>query len=117
MEQFNWYLKCLKQSYADFKGRARRSELWYFILFNFVIGLVLGVLGAIIGTNLFGEIYSLAVLVPTVAVWVRRMHDIGKSGWWVLLCLVPLVNLYLIYLGCLDSQPGANQWGNNPKEA
>lgn len=116
MEQFNWYVKCLKQ-YTDFNGRARRSELWYFVLFNFVAGLVLGLVAWLLGTNLLSNIYSLAVFIPSIAVWVRRMHDIGKSGWWVLLCLVPLVNLYLIYLGCLDSQPGANQWGNNPKEA
>ena len=122
----NYYLKCLRQ-YADFSGRARRAEYWYFTLFNAIfaiaIGLVFGILGGIAGSELFvtmgtvcSYVYGLAVLIPGLAVCVRRLHDIGKSGWYYLLGLIPLVGaIILIVFFCTDSQPGANQWGPNPK--
>ncbi len=107
----NWYLKVLKQ-YADFNGRARRKELWMFFLFNILISY--GILGITLGLNLpelsiLSTLYSFAVLVPNIAVWVRRMHDVGKSGWY---CLIPIYNLVL---ACTDSEPGKNKWGDNPK--
>jgi uncharacterized membrane protein YhaH (DUF805 family) len=115
----NWYLEVMKK-YAVFSGRARRKEYWMFFLFNciiaFVIGFVMGFIGALLGigatlSNLVSVIYSLAVLVPGIAVGVRRMHDIGRSGWWI---LFPFVNLVFL---CLDSQPGDNEYGPNPKTA
>lgn len=107
----NWYLKVLKQ-YADFKGRARRKEYWMFFLFNVIISY--GTVGIALGLDMpelsiINSIYSLAVLVPSIAVAVRRMHDVGKSGWY---CLIPIYNLIL---ACTDSEPGRNQWGDNPK--
>ena len=111
----NWYVKCLKQ-YADFSGRARRTEYWMFYLINVVIGAVLGFVCGLIGITAVAYIYSLAVLVPGIAVGVRRMHDIGKSGWWVLISLIPLIGtIWFIVLTCQDSMPGNNQWGVNPK--
>lgn len=111
-----WYLKVVKEHYADFSGRARRKEYWMFILFNFVISCVLAVIfGRLLNVSWVSGLYSLAVLVPSIAVSVRRLHDIGKSGWWLLLSLIPIVNLYLIYLLCVDSQPDTNEWGENPK--
>lgn len=118
----NWYIKCLKQ-YADFSGRARRMEYWMFFLFNLIIAFVLGiVLGIISGaTGSYGVvylsyIYSLAVFIPGLAVGVRRMHDIGKSGWWFCINLIPLIgNIWFIVLACQDSVAGSNQWGENPK--
>ncbi|MCH5346439.1 MAG: DUF805 domain-containing protein [Muribaculaceae bacterium] len=123
----NYYLKCLRQ-YADFSGRARRAEYWYFTLFNAIfvmaIAFVFGFIGGIIGGEQFGTImgsvcyyaYCLAVFIPGLAVCVRRLHDIGKSGWYYLLVLIPLVGaIILLVFFCTDSQPGSNQWGPNPK--
>lgn len=110
-----WYLKAMKQ-YADFNGRARRKEFWMFTLFNmiFMYGLiiVLSVIGAAIDTPgivAVALLYILASLVPTIAVSVRRMHDLGKSGWY------SLIPYYNIYLNCLDGEHGENQYGPNPK--
>ena len=118
-----YFLYCL-QHYADFTGRARRSEYWYFVLFNFIVSILIGLsLGVIAGLlNVPALVYlaylwSLAVFIPSLAVSVRRLHDIGRSGWWVLLSLLPLVGaIILIIWHCTDSQPGANQYGPNPKE-
>ena len=106
-------VKHVLTNYAKFSGRARRSEYWYFFLFNFVVSLILGyILPAV------SSVYSLAVLIPTLAVSWRRLHDIGKAGGWYFICLVPIVGwiLLLVWL-CKDSQPGENQYGPNPKDA
>lgn len=96
--------------YADFKGRARRSEYWWFTLFNIIVS---GIIGAII-PELAG-VWSLVVLVPGLALCVRRLHDIGRSGWAYLIGLIPLVGgIILIVWFCKDSGE-ANQWGPNPK--
>ena len=118
-----YFLYCL-QHYADFTGRARRSEYWYFVLFNFIVSILIGLsLGVIAGLlNVPALVYlaylwSLAVFIPSLAVSVRRLHDIGRSGWWLFLSLIPLVGaIILIIWYCTDSQPGANQYGPNPKE-
>ncbi len=117
-----WFVKCFNQ-YADFSSRARRSEYWYFFLFNviiaFVAGFVFGFIGGITGMmwiSYLSYIYTLVALVPGIAVCVRRLHDVGKSGWWVFISLIPLAGaIWLVVLMCTDSQPGTNQWGPNPK--
>lgn len=115
----DWYLTVLKK-YADFNGRARRKEYWMFFLFNliisFVIGFIFGFIGAFIGvgaalSNFTSIIYSLALLIPSIAVAVRRMHDIGRSGWWI---LFPIVNLVFLVT---EGQPIDNEYGPNPKAA
>ncbi len=114
----NWYLSCLKEHYADFKGRARRKEYWMFVLFNFIASWVLVILGSLIKFPWLSYIYALAVLVPSLAVLVRRLHDTGRSGWWFFIGFVPIVGaIWLLVLMCLDSQPEANNWGENPKKA
>ncbi|MDR3444004.1 MULTISPECIES: DUF805 domain-containing protein [Dyella] len=113
-----WYLKVLKQHYADFNGRARRQEYWMYTLFNCIALVVLVILTKV--SSIFGilyAIYALGTLLPSLAVTVRRLHDIGKSGWFVLISLIPIVSLYLIYLLAQDSQPGTNEYGANPKGA
>lgn len=118
-----WYLLVLKK-YADFSGRARRKEYWMFVLFNMIFLFVAMVFDSILGTNLGGfeyglfyTLYSLGVLIPSLAVAVRRLHDIGKSGWWLFISLVPLIGgIWLLVLLLMDSQPGLNQYGENPKE-
>jgi uncharacterized membrane protein YhaH (DUF805 family) len=120
----NWYIQSLKK-YADFSGRARRMEYWMFVLFNVLISIVLafidkatGTLNADYGIGLLGGIFSLAVLVPGLAVSVRRLHDTGRSGWWLLIGLIPLVGVIVLIVFMLQAgKPGSNQYGANPKEA
>lgn len=114
----NWYLKVLKQ-YADFDGRARRTEYWMYTLFNSIIGgiIVAGIIMQVTGFVILFYIYQLFVIIPSLAVAVRRLHDIGKSGWNYLFSLIPLVGTILLLVWfCTDSQSGPNKWGENPKE-
>jgi uncharacterized membrane protein YhaH (DUF805 family) len=116
----NWYLEVLKK-YATFSGRARRTEYWMFTLISTVIAIVLGVIDtqlAKYGFGVLGPIYSLAVLIPGLAVAVRRLHDTGRSGWWVLIVLVPIVGAIVLLVFLVgDSEPGMNRYGPNPKAA
>ncbi|MCC6192867.1 MAG: DUF805 domain-containing protein, partial [Burkholderiales bacterium] len=112
----DWYIGVLKK-YAVFEGRARRKEYWMFILFNLIVAAILNTVDWMVGTGgLLGGIYGLAVLIPGIAVTVRRLHDTGRSGWWILIVLVPLVGwIILLIFMVLDSHPGDNQYGPNPK--
>lgn len=118
----NWYLKCLGQ-YADFSGRARRKEYWMFVLFNcifsFVFGFIDGLLGwtnAVMGFGVIGGAYALVVLVPGFAVAVRRLHDIGKSGWNFFFVFIPLVGAIMLLIWfCTEGEYRINEWGPNPK--
>lgn len=118
-----WYLKVLRQ-FKDFSGRARRKEYWMFVLFNIVFGgatvvldNMLGLAHEMLGYGPIYGIYMLLILIPAVAVSVRRLHDIGKSGWMILVGFIPLIGgIWLIILFATDGQPGSNKWGPNPKE-
>jgi uncharacterized membrane protein YhaH (DUF805 family) len=119
----NWYLEVLKK-YAVFNGRARRKEYWMFFLFNIIISIVLGIIDGMTGTSsvpgalgLLGGLYLLALLIPGIAVAVRRLHDTGRSGWWLLISFVPLIGaIVLIVFLVQDGAPGENQYGKNPKQ-
>ncbi|PAP75803.1 DUF805 domain-containing protein [Rubrivirga marina] len=121
-----WYLDVLKNHYADFDGRARRKEYWMFTLINvgIMIGLsiVAGILGAIweplgwLGYLVYIG-YALAVIVPGIAVSIRRLHDTGKTGWLLLLGLIPLLGLVLIYFMVIEGDSGPNEYGPDPKMA
>jgi uncharacterized membrane protein YhaH (DUF805 family) len=119
----NWYLKVLKQ-YADFSGRARRKEYWMFVLFNTIFLIIATILdnvfGLTLGEQIYGVLYflyALVVLIPGLAVCVRRLHDVGKSGWMYLIVLIPIIGVIWIFVLCVtDSKPGENQYGPNPKE-
>ena len=120
----SWYLEALK-NYAVFSGRSRRKEYWYFVLFNIIVDIVLAGIDALLGTfssasniGLLSGIYSLAVLIPTLAVTVRRLHDIDRTGWWLLIGLVPLIGgIVLLVFALLEGTPGSNRYGATPKEA
>ena len=113
----NWYLKVLKK-YAVFGGRARRKEYWYFQLFYILISIVILIIDGVTGVDgLLFMLYTLAMLIPQLAVCVRRLHDSGKSGWWILISFVPLVSIVLLVFMVQDGQPGENQYGPNPKVA
>jgi uncharacterized membrane protein YhaH (DUF805 family) len=119
----NYFIDCLTKKYACFSGRARRQEYWLFALFNIIAGIIIGVIAGVLVsvTNVtafayLGSIYNLAVLIPGLAVLFRRLHDTGRSGWWWLLSFIPIIGwIVLIVFCCLDSQPGDNQYGPNPK--
>ncbi|WP_300526801.1 DUF805 domain-containing protein [Maricaulis sp.] len=107
-------------NYVNFQGRARRSEYWFWVLFTFIASVALTFLDmAMMGVESFGvfsPLFSLAVILPSIAVAVRRLHDSGKSGWWILIGLIPLVGfIVLIIFYVSDSAPGSNQYGPNPK--
>lgn len=110
----NWYLIVLKK-YAVFSGRARRKEYWMFFLFNIIIAFILGFIEGITGINsgsdesILANIYSFAILIPSIAVGIRRMHDVGKSGWFL---LIPIYNLIL---AATEGNKGDNQYGTDPK--
>lgn len=129
-----WYLKVVRDNYANFSGRARRKEFWMFILFSFVISCVLTVVDNMMGFTFTSDpipgyewasssqggylssIYSLVIIIPSLAVSVRRLHDIGKSGWnllWYFVCCIGWI--YLLYLMVLEGESGTNEYGVDPK--
>src|SRR5882672_1267864 len=114
----NYYVDVLKK-YAVFEGRARRKEYWMFFLFNLIISIVIGIIEAMVGSpGVIGALYALAVLLPSIGVTVRRLHDTGRTGWWILVVLIPLVGwIVLLVFMVFDSQPGGNEYGPNPKAA
>jgi len=130
MEFFNrYFLDTIKNRYAQFEGRASRSEFWYFALFYFLIDIIISAIDAFIVNPMIGMtpdqaaqggvlqmVFALGLLIPSIALGIRRLHDIGKSGWWYLLVFIPIIGwLALLYFYILDSQPGTNKYGANPK--
>ena len=115
----SYWKRVVLEKYADFTGRARRSEYWWFTLTNIIAVFVLLLLTAI--ADIFWVlyvIYALALIVPSIAVTIRRLHDTDRSGWWILIALVPFVGgIILLVLMCIDSTPGTNQWGPSEKYA
>ena len=129
---FDWRKRAFIDNYAKFDGRARRSEYWYFTLFNIIITVPLITLFVVLsdsgGTSeivslIFVALLGLIVLalfIPSIAVAVRRLHDTGRSGWWYIIGMIPVVSyvgsIVLLVFYCTDSQPGRNKWGPNPKK-
>jgi uncharacterized membrane protein YhaH (DUF805 family) len=111
---------CL-QKYVTFSGRARRSELWFFVLFNVIVGIVASIIDGIIGTRygngsgLVQNLASLALLLPNLAVGARRLHDTSRSAWWLLLGLVPIVGWIVLIVFYVQDSHGENQYGPSPK--
>jgi uncharacterized membrane protein YhaH (DUF805 family) len=104
------------KDYAKFTGRSRRAEYWQYILFIVVVSVALSLVDAVIGTGVLSAVFSLGAFIPSIAVGVRRLHDTGRSGWWMLILFIPLVGaIWLLVLVCLDSKPGDNAYGPNPK--
>ena len=120
----SWYIQVLK-NYAVYSGRARRKEIWYFVLISYIISTVLWWIDSLIGTYqidnlwtiyLLFSLYGLAVLLPSIGVSIRRLHDTDRSGWWIFIGLIPLIGaIILLVFFVTDSQPGTNQYGPSPK--
>lgn len=117
---FQEAVKTAFNKYADFSGRASRSEYWYYVLFIFLVSLAISFVATPIGGSrlvyVLNSLFTLAVLVPSLALIFRRLHDTGRTGLWFLLGFFPLTAIVLVVFLCLDSQPGANEYGANPKE-
>lgn len=125
----DWWKKVVFDNYANFEGRARRSEYWYFGLMNLLL-LIVPIIIMFTGIESGGTLYyiglvlvvlaGLVLFIPSLAVAVRRLHDTGKSGWWYLIGVIPIVSyiggIVLLVFYCSDSQAGSNKWGPNPKE-
>jgi len=120
-----YFKNCVLKHYVDFKGRARRKEYWFFALFEFItlilVSIVGGALDYVLGlpgvlSSALVTIVTLGLILPAIAVSFRRLHDIGKSGWWFLITLIPCLGgiIFLVFM-LLDSQPGSNAYGPNPK--
>ena len=119
----DWYLRVLK-NYVGFGGRARRKEYWMFILVNFILAMVLGIVDKILGWERAGgegiltTIYAILVFLPSWAVVFRRLHDTDRSGWWLLLVLIPLVGpIAMLVFMCLEGTRDDNRFGADPKAA
>ena len=127
----NWYISVVAENYANFNGRARRKEYWMFLLFHMIFVIVAMVLDNLLGLDFkmdagsyavsmgYGWIYSvytLAILIPSLAVAVRRLHDVGKSGWFLLITLIPLIGgIWCLILMCTDGDVQDNEYGSSPK--
>jgi uncharacterized membrane protein YhaH (DUF805 family) len=112
-----WYLRVLSR-YAVFSGRARRREFWSFALVNTLVIYALGLVESVMNPNSVGTLaalYVLATALPALAVAIRRLHDTGLGGWYVLVGFIPFGNLFLLYLLVRDSDPHSNMYGPNPK--
>lgn len=115
---FGEAVRTVFSKYATFSGRARRSEFWWFTLFAILVYVVVSIIDAVIKNPVLAIIVALAMVIPGLAVTVRRLHDTGRSGWWYFIGLIPLIGaIVLLVFECQDSQPGQNAYGPSPKYA
>ena len=113
----NWYVKVMK-NYFNVEGRARRTEYWMYFLVYLGIIIVASILDAMVGMGLIGGLVALGHLIPSITVGVRRLHDIGRSGWFLLVGLIPLIGwIILLYWAVQEGDPQDNAYGSNPKAA
>ena len=122
-----WYLKVMRDNYANFSGRARRKEYWMFVLVQTIVMIGLMILDSVLGLDFelqgitigYGYLYLIGIIVhfiPSLAVLVRRLHDVGKSGWFYFIFLIPIIGvLWLLVLYCTEGQKEDNKWGPDPK--
>jgi uncharacterized membrane protein YhaH (DUF805 family) len=105
------------KKYADFSGRARRQEYWMFILIYMIIYIVLAVLDETVGTMVLGLVFILVTLIPSISIATRRLHDTGRSGWWQLIALIPLIGAIVLIVFLAQDSHDENAYGPNPKLA
>ncbi|GAA0180085.1 DUF805 domain-containing protein [Clostridium sediminicola] len=112
----SWYIAVLKK-YVQFDGRARRKEFWMFVLFNFIFSIIASIIDyALGGGNTVGIVYGLAVFFPSLSVGIRRLHDTGKSGWFTLVTLIPIIGwIWYLILVAAEGNNGPNEYGEDPK--
>ena len=111
-----YFIGALKK-YADFSGRATRKEFWMFILFYIIFAVVVSILEGILGTVFLSLIFSLALLIPSISIAARRLHDTSRTGWWQLIGLVPLIGFIVMLVFLVQDSHDGNEYGPNPKTA
>lgn len=112
----SWYIQAIK-NYCNFSGRARRTEYWMFALISAVIGFVLGIIDGIIGIKLLTSLYCLFILIPELSLSFRRLHDIDKSAWWLLIAFVPIVGAIILFVFSVKpGTVGTNRYGDDPRD-
>ncbi len=112
---FSWFLDPIKNQYADFEGRTSRKAYWMFTLYYFILSIVVGIVAGIINFELLGTVLSLALLLPSLGMGFRRLHDINKSAWWLLVSFIPIIGfLVLLYFAVQPGDKGDNQYGKDP---
>ena len=119
MEWYEWFFDCIRNKYMQFDGRARRKEYWFYILDYVILAIVINILCHVpfVGmlVSVLWILIGLALILPSFAVTIRRLHDTGRTGWWIILAFIPIACFVLLYFLILDGQPGENQYGANPK--
>lgn len=110
----NYFIQALKQ-FADFKGRARRKEYWMFYLFYIVIYIILSMVDMALGTFILTSVFAIALLIPSISIAARRLHDTGRTGWWQLILFVPLIGFIVMLIFLVQDSHDDNQYGPNPK--
>ncbi len=115
MNAFDYYVSAFK-NYADFSGRARRSAYWYFVLFNILFSIGANIVDAVLGTIFVGVAYALVAFIPGLALSIRRLHDTTRSGWWLLIALVPIIGFIVLLVFFVEDSHPANEYGPNPKD-
>lgn len=114
----HWFLDPIQNHYVDFEGRVSRKAYWMFVLCYIIVAVVVGIVGGILGTEFLSGLLSLALLLPSLGMGVRRLHDINKSGWWLLISLIPLIgSIVLIIFAAQKGDAGENKYGPNPNGA
>ena len=117
-KKVEWYIGAIKK-YAVFDGRTRRKEYWMFVLFNMIFAFIVSLLDELVfdSQEILFTLYRLFIFVPSLSVTVRRLHDVGKSGWFLLILLIPIIGIiWILILLCKDGEPGTNKYGENPKD-
>lgn len=114
-----WYIRVLTNNYANVSGRARRKEYWMFVLINGILMIIAAIFDDIFGSfPLIFLLYTVSVFCPSFAVAIRRLHDVGKSGWWLCIGCIPVIgSIWLLVLFCMDGNPGENRYGPSSKVA
>ena len=115
----NWYLQVMKSNYANFSGRARRKEYWMYTLFNILIVMALLLVMVVLDAAILSSVlilYYIGIIIPSIAVGVRRLHDVDKSGWWTLINFVPIIGgIWFLILMVTEGKSLENIYGKNPK--
>ena len=112
----HWYIDPIKDHYVDFDGRAMREPFWLFVLINMVVSYAVSYVGEMTSFKHLSDLYGIAILLPALSLTARRLHDTGRSGWWQLLLLIPIIGwiILLVFL-VQDTELQDNQYGQNPK--
>ncbi|MEZ5573968.1 MAG: DUF805 domain-containing protein [Halioglobus sp.] len=109
------YFSRALQKYAEFSGRDTRQQFWMFVLFNLIFAILVAMVGGLLETNIPSQLYSLALLIPNLSIGARRLHDTGRSGWWQLIGIIPVIGIIVLIIFFVQDSVEDNEYGPNPK--